>query len=105
MIRKIPKHELDLPTTAEDFQVAIKKVSKSVSSDDIDQFMKWMEEFGSVWSEGESHILFNIRFILFIFIKLLQNCNRDRFFKKLSDNSFGEYLYSDLLIIFLAFAY
>ena len=48
MIRKIPKHELDLPTTADDFQVAIKKVSKSVSNDDIAQFMKWMEEFGSV---------------------------------------------------------
>ena len=48
MIRKIPKHELELPTTADDFQQAIRKVSKSVSSKDIEEFKKWMDEFGSI---------------------------------------------------------
>ncbi|KAK2179300.1 hypothetical protein NP493_497g02009 [Ridgeia piscesae] len=47
-IRAIPKEELELPTTMEDFEMAIKKVSKSVSSEDIEKYQKWMEEFGSV---------------------------------------------------------
>jgi hypothetical protein len=31
----------------DDFQEALKKVNKSVSSADIDRFQKWMEEFGA----------------------------------------------------------
>ena len=47
-IRKIPKDELNLPCTAQDFEQAIKKVSKSVGKDDLVKYEKWMEEFGSV---------------------------------------------------------
>ncbi|XP_005093317.1 katanin p60 ATPase-containing subunit A1 [Aplysia californica] len=47
-IRNIPKNELTLPTVMEDFIEAIKKVNKSVSSDDLEKYKKWMEEFGSV---------------------------------------------------------
>lgn len=47
-IRNIPKNELTLPTTMEDFLEAIKKVSKSVSQEDLEKYKKWMEEFGSV---------------------------------------------------------
>ena len=47
-IRAIPKEELELPTTMDDFEMAIKKVSKSVSTEDIEKYQKWMEEFGSV---------------------------------------------------------
>lgn len=47
-IRAIPKEELDLPTTMEDFTMAMKKVSKSVSQQDLKKYQEWMEEFGSV---------------------------------------------------------
>ncbi|XP_077976952.1 katanin p60 ATPase-containing subunit A1-like isoform X1 [Glandiceps talaboti] len=47
-IRNIPKDELDLPTNMADFQEAMKKVSKSVSNEDLEKYQKWMEEFGSV---------------------------------------------------------
>ena len=47
-IRNIPKEELEQPTTMEDFTIAIEKVSKSVSKDDLEKYMKWMDEFGSV---------------------------------------------------------
>lgn len=47
-IRNIPKNELTLPTTMEDFTEAIKKVNKSVSQEDLEKYKKWMEEFGSV---------------------------------------------------------
>lgn len=43
----IPKEELELPPTMEDFTNAIKKVNKSVSNDDLERYKKWMEEFGS----------------------------------------------------------
>lgn len=46
-IRMIPKEELELPPTMEDFTNAIKKVNKSVSNDDLERYKKWMEEFGS----------------------------------------------------------
>jgi katanin p60 ATPase-containing subunit A1 len=32
----------------EDFEMAMKKVSKSVSAADLEKYEKWMEEFGSV---------------------------------------------------------
>ena len=47
-IRNIPKEELEQPSTMEDFSRAIEKVSKSVSTDDLERYVKWMEEFGSV---------------------------------------------------------
>ena len=47
-IRNIPKDELDLPTSMEDFMEAAKKVNKSVSNDDLKKYEDWMKEFGSV---------------------------------------------------------
>ena len=47
-IRAIPKHELESPTTMEDFEMAMKKVSKSVSKADLEKYENWMKEFGSV---------------------------------------------------------
>ena len=47
-IRNIPKDELDLPTSMEDFMEAAKKVNKSVSSEDLKKYEEWMKEFGSV---------------------------------------------------------
>lgn len=49
-IRNIPKEELMQPTTMEDFLEAMKKVNKSVSKEDIEKYLKWMDEYGSVWS-------------------------------------------------------
>ncbi|BFZ03250.1 hypothetical protein BsWGS_06290 [Bradybaena similaris] len=46
-IRNIPKEELTLPTTMEDFTEAIKKVNKSVTQESLEKYKKWMEEFGS----------------------------------------------------------
>ncbi len=46
-IRAIPKNELELPTSAEDFVMALKKVSKSVSKTDLEKYETWMTEFGS----------------------------------------------------------
>ncbi|GAB1607013.1 katanin p60 ATPase-containing subunit A1 [Argonauta hians] len=47
-IRNIPKEELELPSSMSDFEAAIKKVSKSVSQDDLKRYENWMKEFGSV---------------------------------------------------------
>jgi len=47
-IRKIPREELLAPATMCDFELAMKKVSKSVSQDDLKKYIKWMDEFGSV---------------------------------------------------------
>ena len=47
-IRAIPKDELNMPVTQQDFMEALKKVSKSVSEEDIEKYMKWMDEFGAV---------------------------------------------------------
>jgi len=47
-IRNLAKEELELPTTYDDFQSALKKCSKSVSSSDLEKYEKWMAEFGSV---------------------------------------------------------
>ncbi|XP_076466674.1 katanin p60 ATPase-containing subunit A1-like [Babylonia areolata] len=47
-IRNIPKEELMQPTSMEDFMEAMKKVNKSVSKEDIEKYLKWMEEYGSV---------------------------------------------------------
>ena len=47
-IRNLPKDKLEQPTTMEDFSIAIKKCSKSLSLADIEKYTKWMLEFGSV---------------------------------------------------------
>ena len=47
-IRNIPREELMAPATMADFQMATKKVSKTVSKDDLAKYEKWMEEFGAV---------------------------------------------------------
>ncbi|OXA50303.1 katanin p60 ATPase-containing subunit A-like 1 [Folsomia candida] len=46
-IRTLPKEELDLPVTQQDFDEALKKTNKSVSQDDLEKYEKWMAEFGS----------------------------------------------------------
>ncbi len=46
-IRILPKEELDLPVTQQDFDEALKKCNKSVSQDDLEKYEKWMDEFGS----------------------------------------------------------
>lgn len=47
-IKAIPKDELNMPITAQDFEEALAKVSKSVSEADIEKYVKWMDEFGAV---------------------------------------------------------
>lgn len=47
-IRAIPKEELELPPTNEDFEETLKKVNKTVSQADLEKYEKWMAEFGSV---------------------------------------------------------
>ncbi|KAK1805539.1 hypothetical protein P4O66_019843 [Electrophorus voltai] len=46
-IRNISRDEMHMPTTMEDFQTALKKVSKSVSAADLEKYEKWIAEFGS----------------------------------------------------------
>ncbi|KAM9315694.1 katanin p60 ATPase-containing subunit A1 [Gastrophryne carolinensis] len=46
-IRNLSKDDMHMPTTMEDFEMALKKVSKSVSASDIEKYEKWIEEFGS----------------------------------------------------------
>ena len=46
-IKKLSKEELEMPVTKSDFDLALKKVSKSVSAQDIEKYKKWMDEFGS----------------------------------------------------------
>ncbi|XP_008287097.1 katanin p60 ATPase-containing subunit A1 isoform X2 [Stegastes partitus] len=46
-IRNISRDEMHMPTTMEDFETALRKVSKSVSASDLEKYEKWIEEFGS----------------------------------------------------------
>eukprot|EP00117_Sycon_ciliatum_P024889 scpid69122/ scgid20778/ Katanin p60 ATPase-containing subunit A-like 1; p60 katanin-like 1 len=46
-IKKLSKDELEMPVTKSDFDLAIKKVNKTVSQQDIEKYTKWMTEFGS----------------------------------------------------------
>ncbi|XP_075872481.1 katanin p60 ATPase-containing subunit A1 [Nelusetta ayraudi] len=46
-IRNISRDEMHMPTTMEDFESALRKVSKSVSAADLEKYDKWIEEFGS----------------------------------------------------------
>jgi len=50
-IRNIPREELLTPTSMEDFEQAMKNVSKTVSAADLEKYEKWMAEFGSsIWT-------------------------------------------------------
>ena len=49
-IKNLKQDELNLPSSMDDFNTALKKVSKSVSPDDLEKYEKWMKEFGSVWT-------------------------------------------------------
>ncbi|EGD75171.1 katanin p60 ATPase-containing subunit A1 [Salpingoeca rosetta] len=46
-IKAMDKDQLNQPTSMEDITAAIKKVSPSVSKDDIHKYEKWMRDFGS----------------------------------------------------------
>jgi katanin p60 ATPase-containing subunit A1 len=46
-IRQLPKEELDLPVTAQDFKEALTKCKKSVAKEDLKKYEEWMLEFGS----------------------------------------------------------
>ncbi|XP_054900535.1 katanin p60 ATPase-containing subunit A1 isoform X1 [Poeciliopsis prolifica] len=46
-IRNLSRDEMHMPTTMEDFESALKKVSKSVSAADLEKYASWIEEFGS----------------------------------------------------------
>ncbi|XP_053315938.1 katanin p60 ATPase-containing subunit A1 isoform X2 [Spea bombifrons] len=46
-IKNLSKDDMHMPTTMGDFEMALKKVSKSVSASDIEKYEKWIEEFGS----------------------------------------------------------
>ncbi|XP_078255185.1 katanin p60 ATPase-containing subunit A1-like isoform X1 [Rhinoraja longicauda] len=46
-IRNISRDELQMPTTMEDFGMALIKISKSVSAADLVKYEKWIAEFGS----------------------------------------------------------
>ncbi|XP_036405945.1 katanin p60 ATPase-containing subunit A1 [Megalops cyprinoides] len=46
-IRNISRDEMHMPTTMEDFESALRKVSKSVSAADLEKYEKWIAEFGS----------------------------------------------------------
>ncbi|XP_069463774.1 katanin p60 ATPase-containing subunit A1 isoform X2 [Ambystoma mexicanum] len=46
-IRNLSRDDMHMPTTMEDFEMALKKVSKSVSAPDIEKYEKWIDEFGS----------------------------------------------------------
>lgn len=46
-IRELSKDEVQMPVTKEDFEIALKKISKSVSTADLKKYEDWMNEFGS----------------------------------------------------------
>lgn len=47
-IKNLSKEELELPVTMHDFDEATRRVNKSVSARDLQQYEKWMQEFGSL---------------------------------------------------------
>ena len=44
-IRSLGREELDVPVTMEDFNEAVKKCNKNVSSEDLEKYKVWMESF------------------------------------------------------------
>lgn len=55
-IRALSKEELQMPVTRGDFELALKKIAKSVSAADLEKYEKWMVEFGSAWISVSSFI-------------------------------------------------
>uniref|UniRef100_UPI00398F3FA3 katanin p60 ATPase-containing subunit A-like 1 n=1 Tax=Pristiophorus japonicus TaxID=55135 RepID=UPI00398F3FA3 len=47
-IKALSKEELQMPVTMDDFELSLKKISKSVSASDLEKYTTWMAEFGSV---------------------------------------------------------
>ncbi|KAI8849139.1 katanin p60 ATPase-containing subunit A-like 1 [Chytridium lagenaria] len=47
-IKNIPKEELEIPSTKDDFISAIAKIQSSVGQADLVRYKEWMDEFGSV---------------------------------------------------------
>ncbi|XP_041055746.1 katanin p60 ATPase-containing subunit A-like 1 isoform X2 [Carcharodon carcharias] len=47
-IKALSKEELQMPVTMDDFELSLKKISKSVSASDLEKYATWMAEFGSV---------------------------------------------------------
>jgi len=45
---QVLKEKLQSPTTTEDFNNAISKISSSVSKEMLEKYAKWMNDFGSV---------------------------------------------------------
>jgi katanin p60 ATPase-containing subunit A1 len=45
---QVLKEKFQLPTTIEDFNIAISKISSSVSKEMLTKYDKWMRDFGSV---------------------------------------------------------
>lgn len=46
-IKLITQDEVDLPVTISDFNEALSRTRKSVSSMDVQRYENWMEEYGS----------------------------------------------------------
>lgn len=46
-IKQLPKEELDLPVSMQDFEEALAKCNKSVSREDLEKYERWMREYGS----------------------------------------------------------
>uniref|UniRef100_A0A915KL01 Katanin p60 ATPase-containing subunit A1 n=1 Tax=Romanomermis culicivorax TaxID=13658 RepID=A0A915KL01_ROMCU len=46
-IRALPKEEVDLPITPDDFRQAIAKTAKSVGMEDLEKYDNWMKDFRS----------------------------------------------------------
>lgn len=47
-ISKINHEELDVPITMSDFLDALKNIQKSVSQENLDEYARWMAEFGCI---------------------------------------------------------
>jgi len=47
-IKQLKEDKLNLSSSMDDFYPALKKVSKSISADDLEKYEEWMKEFGSV---------------------------------------------------------
>lgn len=62
----MPKEELNLPAKMQDFLEVLKRVSPSVSKNDLEKYEKWMQEFGSTW---KSIALISTIIPLYIYIK------------------------------------
>jgi katanin p60 ATPase-containing subunit A1 len=46
-IKIIPKEELEIPLSFQDFESSIEKIQSSVSQTDLKKYEDWMKEYGS----------------------------------------------------------